>query len=227
MIWILITLGVLVVGTFLGLVLKKRFPKAGKTVFVITLALIAIVIAVAAICWSAPDVETDEVDYALLLGYALKDGQAQPELIRRLELALNWLQSTEEIPLVVSGGDVQGHGITEAQVMYDWLEAHGADMTRVHLEPEATDTRTNIRYGSLLMKELEREQDTVLILTSEYHQTRARFLAERNGQTACGLSCHTPFADHLTAAVREVYSFANELLEIVLDNLRPVLRSDG
>ena len=111
--------------------------------------------------------------------------------------------------------------------MYDWLEAHGADMTRVYLEPEATDTRTNIRYGSLLMKELELENDTVLILTSEYHQTRARFLAERNGQTACGLSCHTPFADHLTAAVREVYSFANELLEIVLDNLRPVLRSDG
>lgn len=222
MIWIWITLGVFFVGTLLALLLKKRFPRAGKTVLTVTFVLIAAVVVVTAICWDAPDTETDDVDYALLLGYALQDGEAQPELIRRLELALQWLKTTEEIPLVVSGGDVQGHGVTEAQVMYDWLEAHHADMSRVHLEPEATDTKENIRYSSLLMKERGRECDTVLILTSEYHQTRARFLAAHNGQTACGLSCHTPFADHLTASVREVYSFANELLEIVLSNLRPV-----
>ena len=95
----------------------------------------------------------------------------------------------------------------------------------MYLEPEATDTRTNIRYGSVLVKGLERETDTVLILTSDYHQTRARFLAVQNGQTALGISCKTPFADHLIAAVREVYSFANEWLEIVLDNLRPALRA--
>ena len=66
------------------------------------------------------------------------------------------------------------------------------------------------------MKEQGRECDTVLILTSEYHQTRARFLAAHNGQAAVGISCQTPFADHLTASVREVYSFANELLELLL-----------
>lgn len=225
MFWILLTLGVLVVGTLLGLLLKKPFPKVGKAVLAVTLVLISGVILVAAVCWDAPDTDWEEADYALLLGYALKDGQAQPELVRRLELALNWLQQTENTPLVVSGGDVHGHGITEAQVMHDWLEAHGADMSRVLLEPEATDTRTNIRYASVLIKGMEREYDTVLILTSEYHQTRARFLAERNGQTALGISCRTPAGDHLIAAVREVYSFANELLEIILDNLRPVLHA--
>lgn len=224
MIWILLTLGVFLVGTILGLLLKKRFRKTGWGVWIVTWLLVAVVIVGAAVCWSAPDTADTDADYALLLGYALKDGQAQPELIRRLELALDWLARTEETPLVVSGGDVQGHGITEAQVMYGWLEDHGADMSRVLLEPEATDTRTNIRYASVLVKSMEMEYDTVLILTSEYHQTRARFLAERNGQTACGLSCATPAADHLPAAVREVFSFANELLEIVLDNLRPVLR---
>jgi len=223
MIWIMLTLGVLLVGSVLGYVLKKRFRKAGLAVFAVTWLLAAVVIVGAAVCWSAPDCEAEDVDYALLLGYALKDGQAQPELIRRLELALDWLNRTEEIPLVVSGGDVRGHGITEAQVMYDWLQSHGADMRRVVMEPEATDTRTNIRYASVLIKSMEREFDTVLILTSEYHQTRARFLAERNGQTACGISCQTPLVAHLIAAVREVYSFANELLEIVMDNLRPVL----
>ena len=182
MIWIMLTLGVLLIGSVLGFVLKKRFRKTGTTILVMTWLLAAVVILGAAVCWSAPDAVSEDVDYALLLGYALKDGQAQPELIRRLELALDWLRSTEEIPLVVSGGDVQGHGITEAQVMYDWLEANGADMTRVILEPEATDTRTNIRYSSVLVKGMEREYDTVLILSSEYHQTRARFLASRNAR---------------------------------------------
>ena len=114
MIWILLTLGVLLVGTVLGFLLKKRFRKTGIAVLAVTWLLVATVILGAAIFWSAPDTPSDDVDYALLLGYALKDGEAQPELIRRLELALDWLQSTEEIPLVVSGGDVHGHGITEA-----------------------------------------------------------------------------------------------------------------
>ena len=225
MIWIMLTLGVLLIGSVVGFVLKKRFRKTGMAVLAVTWLLVAIVVAGSAVCWSAPDTDSENVDYALLLGYALKDGKAQPELIRRLELALDWLQTTEEIPLVISGGDVHGHGITEAQVMYNWLEANGADLSRVILEPEATDTKTNIRYSGLLVKGMEREYDTVLILTSEYHQTRARFLASRGGQIAYGLSCHTPFADHVIASVREVYSFANELLEIVLDNLRPVLRA--
>ncbi len=224
MIWIGLTLGVLTVGILLWLLLKKRFPKAGKTVLMLALVFTCFVAVFAGICWNATDTDTENADYAVLLGYALKNGEAQPELIRRMELALDWLQRTEEIPLVVSGGDVQGCGITEAQAMYDWLAAHGADMTRVYMEPEATDTKENIRFSSILIKCQEREFDTVLILTSEYHQTRARFLAGRNGQTALGLSCRTPFAEHLPAAVREVYSFANELLEIVLDNLRPVVR---
>ena len=225
MIWLMLTFGVLLVGSVLGFVLKKRFRKTGIVVLTVTWLLVGVVLVGAAVCWSAPDAVSEDVDYALLLGYALKEGEAQPELIRRLELALDWLQATEEIPLVVSGGDVQGHGITEAQVMYDWLEAHDADMSRVIPEPEATDTRTNILYSSVLVKGMEREYDTVLILTSEYHQTRARFLTAGNGQTAYGLSCHTPLRDHLIASVREVYSFANELLEIIFDNLRPVLRA--
>ena len=57
MIWILLTLGILVVGTLLGLCLKNRFPKTGKTVLAVTLVLIAAVILVAAICWDAPDTD--------------------------------------------------------------------------------------------------------------------------------------------------------------------------
>ncbi len=222
--WLVVTLGLLAVGLVLWYFLKKRFPKTGRWILALTALFLCAVCLTAGICWTAPDTGPEQADYALLLGCALKDGEVQPELIRRMELALDWLQRTEEIPLVVSGGDVKEYGITEAEVMFGWLEAHGADMSRVYMEPEATDTKENVRFASVLMKCQEREIDTVLIISADYHQTRARFLAERNGQTALGLGCHTPFVEHLPAAVREFYSFSNELLEIVLDNLRPVVR---
>lgn len=221
--WLVVTIGILAAGVLLWQLVKKRFPKFGKLVLAVTVVFLCAVSLVTGICWTAPDTDTKQADYALLLGSALEDGEAPPELYRRMELALHWLQQTEKTPLVVSGGDVKGYGITEAEVMYDWLAANGADMTRVYMEPESTDTKENVRFSSVLMKCQERETDTVLIITADYHQTRARFLAERNGQTALGLGCHTPFAKHLSAAVREFYSFTNEILEIVLDNLRPVL----
>ena len=222
--WVYVTIGMLTGCIAVWLLLRKRFPKIGRCVLALTVVFLCAICLVTGICWTAPDTDTEQADYALLLGYALEDGDISPELVRRLELALNWLQQTEEIPLVVSGGDVRGCGITEAEAMYSWLEVHGADMQRVYMEPEASDTRENLRFSSLLMKIQEREFDTVLILTSDYHQTRARFLAERNGQTALGLSCRTPFPEHLPAAVREFYSFSNELLDIILDNLRPIVR---
>lgn len=222
--WLVVTIGILAAGVLMWQLLKKRLPKMSRWVLTVTVVFLCAVSLVAGICWTAPDTDTEQADYALLLGSALEDGEAPPELYRRMELALRWLQRTEEIPLVVSGGDVKGCGITEAEVMYDWLAANGADMTRVYMETEASDTKENIRFASILMKCQEREFDTVLILTADYHQTRARFLAERNGQTPLGLGCHTPFAEHLLAAVREFYSFTNEILEIILDNLRPVLR---
>ena len=222
--WLLVTIGLLAAGLLLWYVLKKRAPKVGKTVLAITAMFLCLVCLVARICWTIPDTETEEADYALLLGCALKNGKATAGLVRRMELALDWLQQTENIPLVVSGGDTKDYGITEAAVMYDWLDAHGADMSRVYLEPDAFDTKQNVRFAAILMKCQERETDTVLILTADYHQTRARFLVKRNGQNALGLSCDTPFGEHLLAAVREFYSFSNELLEIALDNLRPIVR---
>ncbi len=206
MLWIGITLAVLVLGLLLGSLLKK------KAITMVTLVLVGAVVAGAAICWEVPDTADPDPDYALLLGYALDEGEPAPELIRRLETALDWLNATQEIPLVVSGGDVQGHGITEAQVMYAWLEDQGADMSRVFMEPEARDTRENISYASVLIKCQERPFDKVLLITSDYHQTRARFLAEKNSQEAFSLSCQTPFGDHVIASVREVYAMISEIL---------------
>ena len=176
----------------------------------------ALVFAVsAAVLWSAPDSSPElEADYALLLGCSLRNGQATPELVRRCQTALDWLEAHPHGLLVVSGGDPGHQGVTEAAVMAAWLRNHGANAKQILLEDQASDTRENLLFSKTLVEGQERETDTVLIITSEYHQTRARFLAEAGGQTALGLSCRTPLIQHLLATVREVYCMANELLEL-------------
>ena len=213
--WLLLTIVVLAVLFVLYSILKTGLRLA---FLLLALAFLLTVVSGAAVCWTAPDTEGVQPDYAVLLGCSLENGEPREELIRRLD-------RTEGTTLMVTGGDPAGQGVTEASVMWDWLEDHGADMSRVILEDRAADTRQNLLFCRELAENLGLGTENVLILSSEYHQTRAQYLARSIGQAASGLSCDTPFFDHLEAAVREVYSFANELLEIVLDNLRPVLRA--
>ena len=211
--WLILTIVVLVTGFAAGIFIKHYHPRIGWTVVGIMIVLTLVIGGGTAVCWDAPDYKNLEPDYALLLGCALDNGQATPELVRRCEKALQWLEETPDGLLVVSGGDPVGQGITEAAVMAAWLRNHGADPEQILLEDQAGDTRQNLLYSKTLVHDQELETDTVLIITSEYHQTRAKFLAERNGQQAVGLSCETPFFDHLTAAVREVYSFVKAFVE--------------
>ena len=213
MIWLLLSAAIVAVGLLGGSLLLRRWPKCGKVILWFTALVAAVLISGTAICWDMPEQDIGDADYALLLGCALENGEATPELIRRCETALTWLQSHPEGMLVASGGDPAGQGITEAAVMVQWLIEHGANPDQVVPEDQARDTRENLLLSKKLIHGLERETDTVLIITSEYHQTRAHFLARQNGQTAVGLSCATPFGKHLIAAVREVYSFAKAIAE--------------
>ena len=211
--WLLLTIVVLGTGFSAGFFVKHYYRRTGWGILAAVTVLALAVVGGAAVCWDAPANEELEPDYALLLGCGLEDGQATDELIRRCETALGWLEENPGGLLVVSGGDPKGQGITEAAVMAAWLRNHGADETQIVREDRANDTRQNLLYSKTLVHKLERETDTVLLITSEYHQTRARFLARQNGQQALSLSCETPFFDHLQAAVREVYSFVKAFFE--------------
>ena len=210
--WIIIVLIGFAVVLAAGLWVKKRYPKFGKLILVLT-ALGALVIGTAtAICWEKP-YEDKPYDYAVLLGALLEDGKPTPELERRMELALEWMKTDGDTILFVSGGEPKDQGITEAQVMYDWLKDRGADVSRVVMEDKAADTLQNLRLSKVMAAEMGLETDTVLLLTSEYHQTRAGFLAHRLGQEAVHLSCQTPFVKHLDASLREVLAFIKAFIE--------------
>ena len=207
--WALFTVGVLAALFLLSKFLRRLrwLLRIGALVLAIT------VISGAAACWSTPDTPNDTPDYAVLLGCTLKDGKPTEELERRMNLALDWLGSTKDTVLMVSGGAVERDGVSEADVMRQWLADRGADVSRIITEPYSADTRQNLLNCKEIAEDLGLGTDNVLILSSDYHLTRARYLAEKLGQTASTLSCETPFLKRVSASVREVYAFVKAFAE--------------
>lgn len=199
--WLLLTLPGLALLT--GLAIWRKKPR-----WLLVPAALALLVTAGTAVFFTPPPETDlQPDYAVLLGAGLEDGQPTQELVRRMELALDWLEQTPDTVLIAAGGDPKGQGVTEASVMTRWLADHGADMTRVLAEDRSRTTRENLLYSRELAKAHGLDTENVLILTSDYHQTRAQFLARRIGQNAAGRSCTTPFRQRLTSSVRELYAF--------------------
>lgn len=211
--WLLLSAVILAVGYGAAIWLLRCCPMVGWILLSLMAAVTILLVAGTTVCWDLPDNIHQEADYGLLLGCSLEDGRETPELVRRCGTALIWLENNPEGVLIVSGGDPGKQGITEAEVMLRWLTDHGADMTRIVPEEQAADTRQNLHYSKALAESMGLRTDTVAVITSEYHQTRARFLAEHQGQATVAVSCRTPWWDHLQAAVREVYSFVKAIAE--------------
>ncbi|MBP3588890.1 MAG: YdcF family protein [Clostridia bacterium] len=211
--WLLLTLWILIIGTTAGFLLKKKFPWVGHILLALMILYGGIITAGTVICWDAPETSVPRPNYAVVLGCALEDGEATEELIRRCSLAKFLMDGNEKLTLIVSGGDPGGQGRTEAEVMAAWLRNHGADPDRLLIEDQASDTRENLLFSKALAEEHGLGADGIIIVTSEYHQTRAQYLAGKLGQQATGFSCKTPMPDHLFAAVREAYAFLKAIVE--------------
>lgn len=220
MFWVVLTLVFAAGGLLLGWYGRKCSRLWGNRILILTALYIAVMTVSVIILWEGSSDENVQVDYGLLLGCCTDDGRPSAELILRMELALDWLRETEEIPLVISGGDPGGTGTAEAKIMRNWLEARGAPMERILLEDMSRDTRENICGSRKIVMQMGKRADKVMLLTSGYHLTRARYLVERMGQTAFGRGCGTDFASHLCGTVREVYAFVGELLEGLFPGLR-------
>ena len=86
-----------------------------------------------------------ERPYLVVLGAAVYGERPSLTLVRRMEGALDYLESYPESVVIVSGGMGKGENITEAQAMRDWLVARGIAEERVLMEPKATSTEENLK----------------------------------------------------------------------------------
>ena len=139
----------------------------------------------------------------------------QPSLTlkKRLDLALEYLTEHPQASVVVSGGQGADEAYTEAYVMAKYLTARGVDESRVLLEEQASDTRENLEFSRTLAQAHGMRTDRVLIITSDFHLCRAKYLAKKLGMEPYGLASRTsPEVLRVNYLLREVFAFVKAAL---------------
>ena len=114
----------------------------------------------------------------VILGFALSDGEMQPELVGRCDAAAALATAFPEAILVCSGGatgknNPEKH--TEAGLMKQYLVEHcGIDASRIHTDEAALTTVENVRKTFEILE--KQGVHTITIVTSQYHQKRSQGL---------------------------------------------------
>lgn len=118
------------------------------------------------------------LDYLVVLGAQIKSEGPSRALQYRLDAAAEYLQENPDTIVIVSGGQGADEPISEAQGMHDYLLKQGVDAERIRLESESVDTFQNLTFSA---KYLDKEKDSVGIVSNNFHIFRAVGIAKKAG----------------------------------------------
>ncbi|MEO8163283.1 MAG: YdcF family protein [Ilumatobacteraceae bacterium] len=120
--------------------------------------------------------EARSVDAIVVLGAAQYDGRPSPQLVARLDHAIDlWNDGLSHL-IIVTGGKQQADRFTEAESAAKYLEEYGVPIASIAQESEGTTTRESlIGVRNILAA---RELKSLLIVTDPYHSLRARMIAQ-------------------------------------------------
>ena len=116
-------------------------------------------------------------DNAIVLGLALQNGRPMPDLIERVNTAAEFSSENPGAMLILTGGNANYTGTTEASVMKDLLTERGVKEDRMLLEDQASTTTDNFRNVAKMID----PSKPVVLITSGYHMNRAVRTAEEAG----------------------------------------------
>ncbi len=105
------------------------------------------------------------------------DGLAR--IRKTAELYRTCRQRAERCTVIVSGGDPQHHGATEAAIYAPYLIAAGVARDDLILEPRSRNTYENAKFTIPILR--SRDDDTSILVTSAHHMRRALLMFERFG----------------------------------------------
>ena len=114
---------------------------------------------------------------AIVLGLALENGQPTDNLLARLDTAQAYLEEYPEARLILTGGNADGSGRTEAAVMRDILAERGVADERMIPEDQAQTTKENFRNAAQIID----PRQPVALISSDYHMDRAVQAAKNAG----------------------------------------------
>ena len=116
---------------------------------------------------------------AIVLGLALENGKPADDLLSRLDTAEQYAKANPDAVLILTGGNPDGSGRTEAAIMRDLLAERGIPEDRMVPEDRAETTKDNFRNTALLVS----PDEPVVLITSDYHMDRAVRTAKNAGFT--------------------------------------------
>lgn len=155
-------------------------------------------------------------DCIIVLGAKVwPDGRMSNTLRFRCEKALEAWQNGIAGMVIACGGRVQDESETEASAMARWFEEKGVPPECILREDKSADTRENLNNARVFME--ESGMKTAAICTSDYHLTRAMWLARHIGIEACGMPAPSPKTMYgfIMGRVREVVGWVLYFFKLI------------
>lgn len=211
--YVLLLLGT---GTLACGLLRERGRKKLLVALAAAMTLCSVILGAACgyIAWYGRYDAYEPTDYAVILGAQVHDDVPSRTLRERLDAGLAYMEENPDTVIIVSGGFGTEEKLSEAEVMYRYLESRGADTSRLYREDKATDTRENLIYSSQMAEELGLDKTRVTVITSEFHLCRAEYIASTLGLGAGGVGSQTQTKFLLgNYYIREAFSFVKAYFE--------------
>lgn len=153
--------------------------------------------------------ETRASDCIIVLGAQVwMDGTLSRTLEARVDAALEAYRAGIANKIIVCGGQGSNEPTSEAEAMRAFLVGRGVPEADVYLEDQSVNTKQNLENARAIMR--AQGWKTAAIATSDYHLTRAMWLARDLGIDACGISAQQPvrLAVKISNYARESASWA-------------------
>ena len=150
-------------------------------------------------------------DVIIVMGCRVNGTQPSTMLTRRLQTALELLESHPDIPCVVSGGLGSYATVTEAEAMKNWLVRHGIPADRIICENMASDTDTSMQYCARIISDMGLGTQVVTV-TDAFHQARTALYAARSGLTATPCNTAPDFILHSSYWIRDTFGIVEYMV---------------
>ena len=173
-----------------------RFMSGHKAVRVAFIAIVmsALLLAVLAAVISVFMISTanrppDGNTTVIVLGCKVRGEEPSLMLRQRIMTAYRYLDQNPSAMCIVSGGQGADELISEAESMKRVLVEQGISEDRIILEDRSTGTDENIRFS--IEKNEYGMSGSVTIVTNEFHQLRAKLIADKYGLESYSVSART------------------------------------
>ena len=165
----------------------------------------------------AKDIES--LKYLIVLGAGLDGYKVGKTLQSRLDKAIEYYRLNQNVKVIVSGGQGKDEMISEAEAMKRYLMENGVNENKIIKEDKSTTTLENIKFSKDILKYRKDENTKVLIVTNDFHLTRAMIIANILRVENEGLASQTPIKSRINYLIREYPTMIIDLIRTSLYSL--------